>query len=609
MKPTNQTKHGSSGAGLAYASVPCARHEETAEYDVAVLGGGAIGLIYAIWLKLMRPATTIIVLEQQKSPRHKIGESMLSPGMRSFKSLGLNRSVLRRLFDSKEGLSFWWTDTSSNQLDRYVDVLGLDESVQVERRVLEILLTEHARRHGMEVLQGFHVNLAHSSLISPVKEIEGQRADGTTQRIRARLLCDASGPASLLARHFGYYRREPDSLEPLDTFNANSYFGYFRKQGDLPIPQLDRPATRHLCTPDGWLWFIGIASWEKTPDEVLQRTIQHLLDYPDGEDHTYPTRSTLQRQLGTTCEPIVSIGFVIRNDRDLPVKRSPREMFEYYVSKYPAIQEVMRHYELIEDQYLGYPKGGYKSRICFSHYSTQVTGDGWLMVGDAAFFVNPLISPGLNYGVGTAYLAAQTSVKALDQGDVSRNMLTSYEVYIRSIRQMLFAETDMYHRSFMSRETYERVMFFKFLCGVIDVVPKQQLYHETDPYAYDILNPRYVERVQRIRRALIEREQGIISPTETIQRVSTIVESAKQEILAREDLAAMRLGRFFSSYTDKLERIEQKNREKALVEIVRCSTCKSFADVTIHRCAVCGSKLPEYTSRFADLKSELERVV
>ena len=53
----------------------------------------------------------------------------------------------------------------------------------------------------------------------------------------------------------------------------------------------------------------------------------------------------------------------------------------------------------------------------------------------------------------------------------------------------------------------------------------------------------------------------------------------------------MRLGRFFSSYTDKLERIEQKNREKALVEIVRCSTCKSFADVTIHRCAVCGSKL------------------
>jgi len=49
------------------------------EYDVAVVGGGPLGLAYATWLKQDRPETRIVVLEKRATPGFKIGESALVP--------------------------------------------------------------------------------------------------------------------------------------------------------------------------------------------------------------------------------------------------------------------------------------------------------------------------------------------------------------------------------------------------------------------------------------------------------------------------------------------------------------------------------------------------
>ena len=47
-------------------------------YDVAVIGGGAVGLGYAIRVKRDNPELRVLVLEKAKEPRFKIGESTLS---------------------------------------------------------------------------------------------------------------------------------------------------------------------------------------------------------------------------------------------------------------------------------------------------------------------------------------------------------------------------------------------------------------------------------------------------------------------------------------------------------------------------------------------------
>lgn len=188
-------------------------------------------------------------------------------------------------------------------------------------------------------------------------------------------------------------------------------------------------------------------------------------------------------------------------------------------------------------------------------------------------------------------MAAHESVRALDSADFSHHAFTRYETYVQSIRRMLFDETDMYHRSFNLRETYERVLFFKILFGVLDVLPKQ-LYHETDPYAWDLLNPWYVQQVHRIRQALGMGERGLTSSAQTIQRVHALVEPLRQEVLRRDDLAGTRWGMFFTHYTDTLERVEVKDRTRAIVEIVNCSMCHSFADATLLTCPTCGTTLP-----------------
>lgn len=81
-------------------------HGSEKNYDVAVIGAGPQGLLYASWLKLARPQTKVIVLEREKTPKHKIGESTLSGFCKALRSVGIRQEVLQRLFFKKMDLVF-----------------------------------------------------------------------------------------------------------------------------------------------------------------------------------------------------------------------------------------------------------------------------------------------------------------------------------------------------------------------------------------------------------------------------------------------------------------------------------------------------------------------
>ena len=81
-------------------------------YDVAVIGGGAVGLAYAIRVKREHPELQVLVLEKAKEPRFKIGESTLSVTIENLLELGFTMPQLRRLFVVKSGLGFWYIGQS-----------------------------------------------------------------------------------------------------------------------------------------------------------------------------------------------------------------------------------------------------------------------------------------------------------------------------------------------------------------------------------------------------------------------------------------------------------------------------------------------------------------
>ncbi len=556
------------------------------DVDVAVIGGGPLGLFYAMWVKRFRPETRIVVLERRDRPVHKVGESTLSTTVRAFVAMGLTLPVMRRLFGNKAGLRWFYTEKDHDRLDLPFDIVDIEETYQVERRVLETALQYLMRtREGLDIRTGVQVVIRESQLEGEVKCLACQDEDGNSFSVRAKMICDASGPASLLPRHFDLYRKAP---EMHDSFSYNSYFAYFRPVKPLPVEFWDYPATRHICFREGWLWFISLISWEANSQEQIEAMIKHLIDHPDPTDEGLPPREDLAEQFGMTYEPIFSIGFTIRTDRDVE-GMSIRERFEHWVNQYPAIRWVLDHFELIEAPY----EGKQRSHFAFMnmlHDTTQVAGDGWCAIGDSAMFINPFLSLGLNYGTGTAYMAAKDTVAGLDAGDLSQAAFKNYQDYVTAIFEQKVRETDVVYRSFNDPTSYERNLAVIIANGILDVLPRDG-YSDSDPYVFNPLEPKWVELTKQLAQVQREGEMTGRDPAEVALDVKQIIDDYIAMLRATTMLNEVPLSHYTRYYDDLGNRLDEANQMKGRgdYEAVLCSYCNLYFDDTLVCCPYCGT--------------------
>jgi flavin-dependent dehydrogenase len=564
---------------LAGPGVPAAE-AGTEQVDVVVVGGGPIGLAYAIWLKRARPATRIVVMDRRAQPGYKVGESTLSTTVRSLRSLGLSHTMLRRLFANKLGLAFWWVGPESEKPSTHIDVIEIEETFQVERRVLEVALLQCAAQVGIDVRTDCRVDVTRSAIRAPRSTLVCVTPDGE-QRVSAAVVCDASGMASVIPRAFGRYRKPPD------TIDANSYFGYFKRKANADLEHWDIAATRHLCFPEGWWWFITVCSWEQMTDENLGAMIGAMFDELPSEDgDEVPTRADYAARFDAKTEEIVSIGVVVRDDLDDSKHLRPDERFDHWVRKYPGVEYILRNYERVEQPY-----GKHRAISVFqrmSHDLDTAVGDGWLAVGDSAFFVNPLFSPGLNFGNGTAYMAVQATIRALDTADSSRETFRSYETYIRAVGTALLRENEMLYRGFRSARSFERVLMLKFFFGITDILPRGD-FSPSDPYAYNLLDPRFTNTVQQTIAIMRDGERRGEDPDVTAEKVATVVDALADWLRDQDVVRDAHIGRYFTHYTDDLRRVEDRVRAPGDFRTWRCTECRSFVEETFQRCLVCGT--------------------
>jgi len=422
------------------------------EYDVVVIGAGPHALAYATWIKQDRPETRIALVEKRQAPGFKIGESTLGPVVRAGLQMGVQIPVWRRLFNNKLGLHFWWMGEGSDDIHMHFDAV-VEETFQLERRVFELLMLANARRAGVDVYQGTRALIEESRIEGQPKELVCETDGGDVIRFRSKVLCDASGPAAVIGRHLGLRRKNRD-------FNTNAYWGYFQKKADVGLETWDVPATRHLCFPQGWVWFIELASWERASDDRLQAMIDHLLAVGDPNEGPYPTMFELSHQFDCPVDlwPI-SIGVVPRTDIDSAADLPVEDRFRHYVDRYPAFKRIMDTYDLIEEPYEGHPS--YIAYTEITQDSQRYAGDGWLLLGDAAYFVNPYYSPGLTYGHSLASFAAKETVAALEAGDFSEQAFAKHDEVARRLYKALVSECEVFYRSWRSMEAYERAQLFR----------------------------------------------------------------------------------------------------------------------------------------------------
>lgn len=503
--------------------------------DVVIMGGGPIGCLTAGFLKRMRPKSSVLVLEREHEPGYHVGESTLSGLCKALRTLGVRQEAMQVLFQPKNGLGFTWAEGQELATAPEYVLETFDETFQVERRVLDALILAQVRRLGVEVMQGCTVDLGASTLKSDDCVVHAKLGRRTI-RLGARWVVDATGSAAGIARSKGLW--SDDGI----AFQSHAVWAAF--EGAQNISNLDLTGstqfpreeyTWHLATRAGWVWWIPQVSWSDAPTANLNRAIESLL-----REGKLPDRDALAKQ-GCPSSHRVSVGWVARGDRDVyGVSKDPAEAFAKVRRAIPSLKTLLQGATLVDDLTA---KGPFGSRKNIRGHARRVTGDGWLAVGDAAFFVDPLISPGLTAGTATAWQAARALADHLDN-PLREELFADYESFAHQLHAALEADNQLVYHSFDDPELMALVQRFQ------EIAAREHFnegegsdYGELDTNVWGLLSPEY----QRRQEELLNLLRSHISPID--QRVP-VEEQTRADYAPAVEAVREMLGAFLDTNAD-----------------------------------------------------------
>ncbi len=362
------------------------------ETDILIIGGGPAGSTLASLLLRYRPQTRVTVVERAAFPRFHVGETLVSDINRVLHEMGAWPAVEATGFVRKYGATFRWgvPDEPWDMLFAGMDALRPDappggpEEVQtawtfhVDRARYDQVLLDHARSLGAEVLFG-----TVSALLEEEGRVVGALVDG--QPRRARMVVDATGQSGLMG---SLAERE------LDPHLRNvAWWGYFRGFSLEPALNgtLDRSRAFIVAHPVGWSWYFPIR-----PDLVSVGVVTTL------EAHR-------QRTVG-----------------------DDEAFFREALAGCPDIARLLQDAELVPYA----PDLPRVHRIAdFSYISRSIVKPGLVRVGDAAGFVDPILSVGCFLGQNGARLLAYSLLSLLrgDSGFTEDELLASYAEQVREV--------------------------------------------------------------------------------------------------------------------------------------------------------------------------------
>jgi flavin-dependent dehydrogenase len=312
--------------------------------DVLVVGGGPAGSTTATLLA--RQGLRVLQLEKDRHPRFHIGESLLPANLPIFDALGVMDKV-RALGVVKHGADFEARD-GGYQTFHFRRALGATppHAFQVKREEFDHMLFEHARENGVDAREGVKVEQVDAGGIGRVVA-QAKRADGAAFQVRARYLVDASGRDTLLGNALKLKRRN-------DEHQSAAIFAHF--EGVEARPGEDAGNISIYNFDHGWCWFIPLK---------------------DG---------------------VMSIGCVCRPEY-LKQRRGRNEEFLLQtLQRMPDAWRRMQEARRVSEVRV---TGNY------SYACERMGGPGWIMVGDAWAFVDPVFSSGVYLGMHSGRQAAQ----------------------------------------------------------------------------------------------------------------------------------------------------------------------------------------------------------